>query len=99
MQNKVFQKLERKIRKKKRLKRCDVFSLLLTPLMSGTMEISERICRGMDILESPGLDMKEEDVKRMQSVLYALAVKFFGSEPANGCKGEDRNDNTGTDAF
>ena len=69
--DKVFQKLERKIRKKKRLKRCDVFS------MSGTMEISERICRGMDILENPGLDMKEEDVKRMQSVLYALAVKFL----------------------
>ena len=75
--DKVFQKSERKIRKKKRLKRCDVFSLLLTPLMSGTMEISERICRGMDILENPGLDMKEEDVKRMQSVLYALAVKFL----------------------
>ena len=75
--DKVFQKSERKIRKKKRLKRCDVFSLLLTPLMSGTMEISERICRCMDILESPGLDMKEEDVKRMQSVLYALAVKFL----------------------
>ena len=75
--DKVFQKSERKIRKKKRLKRCDVFSLLLTPLMSGTMEISERICCGMDILESPGLDMKEEDVKRMQSVLYALAVEFL----------------------
>ena len=75
--DKVFQKSERKIRKKKRLKRCDVFSLLLTPLMSGTMEISERICRGMDILESPGLDMKEEDVKRMQYVLYALAVKIL----------------------
>ena len=75
--DKVFQKSERKIRKKKRLKRCDVFSLLLTPLMSGTMEISERICRGMDILENPGLDMKEEDVKRMQSVQYALAVKFL----------------------
>ena len=42
-----------------------------------SMEISERICRGMDILESPGLDMKEEDVKRMQSVQYALAVKFL----------------------
>ena len=31
----------------------------------------------MDILESSGLDMKEEDVKRVQSVLYALAVKFL----------------------
>ncbi len=48
-----------------------------TSVLCTSMEISERICRGMDILESPGLDMKEEDVKRMQSVLYALAVKFL----------------------
>ena len=46
-------------------------------MLCTSIEISERICRGMDILESPGLDMKEEDVKRMQSVLYALAVKFL----------------------
>ena len=48
-----------------------------TSVLCTAIEISERICRGMDILESPGLDMKEEDVKRMQSVLYALAVKFL----------------------
>lgn len=75
--DKVFQKLERKMKKKKRLKRCDVFSLLLTPLMSGSTEISERICRGMEILQGPELDMRKEDVKRMQSVQYALAVKFL----------------------
>ena len=48
-----------------------------TSVLCTSIEISERICRGMDILESPGLDMKEEDVKRMQSVLYVLAVKFL----------------------
>lgn len=48
-----------------------------TLVLCTSIEISERICRGMDILESPGLDMKEEDVKRMQSVQYALAVKFL----------------------
>ena len=48
-----------------------------TLVLCTSMEISGRICRGMDILESPGLDMKEEDVKRMQSVQYALAVKFL----------------------
>lgn len=31
----------------------------------------------MDILQREGLDIKKEDVKRMQSVLYALAVKFL----------------------
>ena len=48
-----------------------------TLVLCTSIVISERICRGMDILESPGLDMKEEDVKRMQSVQYALAVKFL----------------------
>ena len=34
-----------------------------TLVLCTSIEISERICRGMDILENPGLDMKEEDVK------------------------------------
>lgn len=74
---KVIEKLECKIQRGKVLKRRDVFLLLLTPLMSGKMEIGERICRSMDILQREGLDIKKEDVKRMQSVLYALAVKFL----------------------
>ena len=74
---KVIEKLERKIQRGKRPKRRDVFLLLLTPMMSGKMEIGERICRSMDILQREGLDIKKEDVKRMQSVLYALAVKFL----------------------
>ena len=53
--DKVFKKLRQKIHKGKRLRRRDIFPLLLTPLMSGDMEMSER----------------------MQSVLYALAVKFL----------------------
>lgn len=45
--------------------------------MSGEMKMGERICRGMDILQSSGLDVREQEIKRMQSVLYALAVKFL----------------------
>ena len=84
--DKTFEKLERKIKKGKKLKRRDLFSLLLTPLMSGEMEISERICRGMEILQSPELDLKKEEIKRMQSVLYALAVKFLDSKQLDDVK-------------
>lgn len=43
--DKVFEKLQRKISRGKTLGRHDVFPLLLTPLMSGKMEMSQRIYR------------------------------------------------------
>lgn len=75
--DRVFEKLERKLKKGKKLKRYDVFPILLSPLMSGEMEMGERICRGMEILQSSEPAVGERDIKRMQSVLYALAVKFL----------------------
>ena len=85
--DKVIRKLERKIQKGQVIKRRDVFSLLLTPLMSGKMDIGERICRSMDILQRESLGIKKEDIKWMQSVLYALAVKFLKREELERVKG------------
>lgn len=76
----VFEKLESRIQSKKVLRRRHVFPVLLTPMMSGKMDMSERICRGIDILQREDLNIKKEDIKRMQSVLYALAVKFLKRE-------------------
>ncbi len=42
--------------------------------------MSERICQGMDILQRGELDIRKGEIKRMQSVLYALAVKFLKRE-------------------
>ena len=75
--DKVFEKLRRKISRGKTLGRHDVFPLLLTPLMSGKMEMSQRIYQGMEFLQCKELKAGDEDRKRMQSVLYALAVKFL----------------------
>ena len=75
--DKVFEKLQRKISRGKTLGRHDVFPLLLTPLMSGKMEMSQRIYQGMEFLQCKELKAGDEDRKRMQSVLYALAVKFL----------------------
>ena len=74
--DKVFKKLRQKIHKGKRLRRRDIFPLLLTPLMSGDMEMSERIYQGMEFLQCEELQVSADERKRMQSVLYALAVKF-----------------------
>ena len=75
--DKVFEKLQQKISRGKTLGRHDVFPLLLTPLMSGKMEMSQRIYQGMEFLQCKELKAGDEDRKRMQSVLYALAVKFL----------------------
>lgn len=78
--DKVFEKLGRKIRKGKALKRRDVFPLLLAPFMSGTMGTAERIYQGMEFLQRKELDIDDDERKKMQSVLYALAVKFLNRE-------------------
>lgn len=51
--DKVFEKLRRKINRGKILRRHDVFPLLLPPppMMSGKMEMSQRIYQGMEILQ------------------------------------------------
>ena len=51
--DKVFEKLTRKINRGKILIRHDVFPPLLSPppMMSGKMEMSQRIYQGMEILQ------------------------------------------------
>ena len=65
---------------------------VLTPLMSGKMEMSQRIYQGMEFLQCKELKAGDEDRKRMQSVLYALAVKFLDRDELAMIKEEDRND-------
>lgn len=82
----VFKKLENRITKGKKLRRRDVFPILLSPLLSGKMDMCERIIRGMGILQRSELDVREDEIKRMQSVLYALAVKFLKHEELENVK-------------
>lgn len=76
----VFEGLQKKIRHLKPLKRSDVFPLLLTPLMSGEMELCARICGAVEILQSDYIEVKRDELKKMEAVLYALAIKFLKKE-------------------
>lgn len=73
----VFNDLDMKLRQGGRLTRSDLFPLLLAPLMSGNMDVCGRICRGMDILCMAQVDADKDDIRRMEAVLYVLAVKFL----------------------
>lgn len=55
----------------------DMVSLLLAPLMGGGMPQPERIMRGVKLLQNEREHVKRTDLVRMQSVLYALAMKFL----------------------
>lgn len=66
-----------------KIKKEDLAGLLLTPLMSGSMSISERIRRGIRLLQQERDVLGKEDLLRMESVLYAFAMKFLSKAELN----------------
>ncbi len=59
------------------LGRGELAELLLTPLMSGELEISERIKRSIRLIQGERETLGKADLLRMESVLYAFAMKFL----------------------
>ena len=51
--------------------------LLLTPLMSGELPLEERICRGLDLLRCEEAGIEKDTRRKMETILYALAVKLL----------------------
>lgn len=72
----IIEELERN-QKERGLTRQEMMKLLLTPLMSGDIPQSKRIIRGLRMLQNEKEAMKRQELLCMQSVLYALAVKFL----------------------
>lgn len=72
----IIEMLEEKQRSQ-RLGRGDLAELLLTPLMSGKKEISERIEKSVRLIQQEGDLLGKEDLLRMESVLYTFAMKFL----------------------
>lgn len=60
--------------------------LLLTPLMSGKLEIVDRIIKSLHILREASSSVTEIELEKMQAVLYALADKFLQEQELNRVK-------------
>lgn len=75
--DKIIRLLEKRKAKGKSLGEKRLIPLLLTPLMSGDSSVEERISRGLDLLrcEEAGIDKKTR--RKMETILYALAVKLL----------------------
>lgn len=75
----IIQKAERR-QELSQLERQELVELLLTPLMDGCMSQRERIERSLKLLQREEKRLGRVNLIRMQSVLYALAMKFL-NEP------------------
>ena len=62
------------------LEKAELVSLLLTPLMSGSMEIGDRIIKSFGILKKSGDAVTEMELEKMYAVLYTLADKFLSEK-------------------
>ena len=62
------------------LDRQSLVQLLLTPLMSGEMARKERILRSLKMIRGEQEAVDEAEKRQMESVLYALAMKFLTKE-------------------
>ena len=75
--DKVLRKLLKKLKDGEKIKKEDLIPVLLTPLMSGKSTVCERVIQGFRILKNVQDKLDEEEVKKMQAILYAFACKFL----------------------
>lgn len=78
--DRILRLLEKRKEKGKTLGRKRLFPLLLTPLMSGKVPVAERICRGLELLRSEETGIDKETRQKMETILYALAVKLLDAK-------------------
>ena len=76
----ILKLLEKRREKGKKLGKSRLIPLLLTPLMAGTSSVEDRISRSLELIRCREAGIKKEDRQRMESILYAFAVKLLKGE-------------------
>ena len=83
----VFHRLQEKQKKGEPLTQEDLFPLLLSPLMSGKLPLTERFLEGFQLLKAAEKDIGHECLARMQALLYVFAGKFLNKDDLKKVKG------------
>lgn len=73
----LFQTVKSHSSRKEPLTRKELLQILLTPLMTGVMSIKERVFSSLEIIRAEQNGLEQEERRRMEAVLYALAIKFL----------------------
>ena len=68
------------LKPKRELSKNDMIPLLFAPLMGGRLTLEERIHRSVQILKEAEYVLSETDIRKMEAILYVLAVKFLDEE-------------------
>lgn len=74
------------VKPEKNLSREDVIPLLFAPLMGGTSSQRERILQSIQILRRAEQNFTETEIRKMEAILYILAVKFLREEELESIK-------------
>ena len=82
----LFERLKKKKALGEPLTKEDLTPLLLAPLMSGSMDIEERITESITMIQEAGAALSELEMEKMQAVLYVLADKFLSGDGINRVK-------------
>lgn len=82
----LFDRLKKKKALGEPLTKEDLTPLLLAPLMSGSMDIEERITESITMIQEAGAALSELKMEKMQAVLYVLADKFLSGDGINRVK-------------
>lgn len=82
----LFERLKKKKALGEPLTKEDLTPLLLAPLMSGSMDIEDRITESITMIQEAGAALSELEMEKMQAVLYVLADKFLSGDGINRVK-------------
>ena len=68
------------------LTREDIIPLLFSPLMGGRSEQKERILRCIEVLKNAETTFSQNDIRKMEAILYTFAVKFLDENELKSIK-------------
>ena len=83
----IFRRIQEKQKKGESLTQEDLFPLLLSPLMSGSLPPVERFLEGFRLLKVAEKDIGHDCLARMQALLYVFAGKFLNKDDLQKVKG------------
>lgn len=83
LKRKNADKLFKKLSKAQKIQRKDVIPLLFSPLMSGNMPVKNRILSGLKLIQDGENLFTNDEIQKMQAVLYAFANKLLSATEMN----------------
>ena len=83
LKGKNADKLFKKLLKKQKIRKKDVIPLLFSPFMSGNISVKNRILSGLKLIQDGQSQFTNDEIQKMQAVLYAFANKLLNTAEMN----------------